>query len=75
MGKQFFCGLTMKRNDHTVMRCDGYSTYDPLETLRETVLSCAPVSYLATEDQDTIGILMVSQKPFGNLGEMKILWS
>ena len=55
--------------------CDGESTHDPLETLRETVLSCASVSYLATEDPDPVGICMVSQKPFGNLGGMKNLGS
>ena len=65
----------MELHDKIVLRCDGELTHDTLKTLRRTVLSCAPVSYLATEDPDPIGILMVSQKPFENLGEMNILGS
>ena len=75
MGKQRFCNLITELHYKTMICCDGGSTHDPLETLRKTVLSCAPVSYLATEDPDPIGILMISQKPFENLGEMNILGS
>ena len=75
LGKQRFRNLITELHDKVMIWCDGESTHDPLETLRKTVLSCAPVSYLATEDPDPIGIPTINQKPFENLGGMKILRS